>query len=290
MTPALQQARDLRRRIAFLSAVVGANEALTAQSERLQAWRLELEVQGFGPDDVEDVLKAERSWLRKASSSPEKLLEDLRRALPRAEQQEEEDRIELARAAASEPQWDVAMTLAWMRYRDVEQACRFLERRDARVSLWRNGLETIELEECLARGVLRASGVQNNQRHEIGPADWASRTREGLRLRHDLDPFAARPGEKAAYTQLRLARQAVQRAFPAHDNLATSDGRALAAGRQVLRQCEGQMKWEDVWAEVETRTGETVAKGRKARLQKELRKDFADKLLKGRQRKLKPPG
>lgn len=281
MTLALQQARDLRRRIAFLSAVVGADELLTAQSERLQAWRLELEVQGFGPDDVEEVLKAEQSWLRKASSSPEKLLEDLRRELPRAEQQEEEDRIELARAAASEPQWDVAMTLAWMRFRDVEQACRFLERRDARVSLWRDGLETIELEECFARGTLRASGVQNNQRHEIGPADWAGRTRDGLRLIRDEDPYAARAGETAAYRQLRLARQAVQHAFPGLKKAATSDGPYLAAARNYLAHGEGRVGWDMLWGHVAETLGLSVSKRRKERLQPKLLEEFPTRFGRG---------
>ena len=74
------------------------------------------------------------------------------------------------------------MVLAWIRFRDVEQACRFLESRDALRSLWRDGLETDELLERLASGELRCTGVRAGAREEISPADWASSSRDGLRL------------------------------------------------------------------------------------------------------------
>jgi hypothetical protein len=278
-----QRAAELRRRIGYLSALAETSDALTAESANLRTWREQLEAQGFGRGDFPDVLTTDDKWFKATGRSPDEVLRELKSELPEAEQREEEQRIEVARLATGESSWDIRMALAWIRFRDVEQACRFLERRDAPVSLWREGLETDELEQRLSGGELRCTGVREGVRREINPADWARKGREGLRLMRDTDPYAARSGEKRAYAQLRLQRQAVQHAFPRDDKVSGKDGPVLAAARHFLDQVEGKVRWDKVWSAVAEARGEKeIADRQKERLQPQLWLTHGAKLHRGR--------
>ncbi len=277
-----RRAAELRRQIAYLTALLGADEALTPQSKRLQAWRSELETQGYEAHDIPEMLRIENKWFTATERAPDELLEGLKSELPEAEQREEEERIELARLATGEPSWGIPMALAWIRFRDVEQACRFLERRDALMSLWRDGLETNELERQLSSGVLRCTGARDGDRREINPADWAREGREGLRLMRDSEPYAARPGEKASYTQLRLQRQAVQSAFPTPGKPADSHAPFLAAARNYLAHGEGRVGWDLLWTHVAEKLGVSVSKRRKEKLEPKLREEFPHRFGRGR--------
>lgn len=126
--------------------------------------------------------------------SPDELLNELKNELPKAEQAEEEHRAEVARRANQEPSWDIPVALAWIRFRDVKQSCRFLERRDALLSLWRDGLETEALEQLLAGGELVCTGVRGGVRGKISPEDWRREDRQGLRLIRATEPPRRSPG------------------------------------------------------------------------------------------------
>src|SRR5262249_39114819 len=155
----------------------------------------------------------------------------------------------------SEPIWNVQIGLSWVRFRDVAQACRFLERRDALQSLWRDGLETDELQQRLAGGDVRCRGMRDGVRHEIDPADWTRDGRTGLRLIRATEPYAARPGEKAAFTELRLARQQIQHAFPTATDFLPR-GRSRAGARTVLNHTAPEMfTWDELWKAVSDSLG-----------------------------------
>lgn len=287
MRPHLKAAQ-LRRQIAYLNAVLGADGELAPQSKRLQTWRSEISAQGYAADEVSVMFGIEARWFKGLGRAPVELLHELAAELPKAQQLEEEHRIEVARRAKREPSWNVQTALAWIRFRDVAQACRFLERRDALLSLWRDGLETDELEQRLANGELRCTGVEADIRQEISPADWAGEGRKGLRLMRATEPYAARKHGEPIYTELRFARQALQHAFPRREDMATTDGPSLAAARVFLRHCEGEVKWDVVWDEVFKATGKRVSNTRRENLQKPLREEFPDKILRGAPKKKLP--
>jgi hypothetical protein len=281
--PDHKRAALLRRQIAYVTAVISADEELTPTSKQLMAWRSEIAAQGFADDEAEanDVLRTDAAWLAKSENSPQDLLDELKSELPKAEQLEEEHRIEVARGATGKPSWNVQMALAWIRFRDVEKACRFLGRRDALLSLWRDGLETDELEQRLANGQLVCTGVQGDVRRKISPADWAGEGHTGLRLMRATEPYAARKHREPVYTELRLQRQAIRQAFPGRETETPKDGPVLAAARVFLRRNEDRVIWDELWAHVSSELGVSISKRQKERLEPTLRQEFPHKFRRG---------
>ena len=89
----------LRRQIAYLTAVLSADEQVSPKSERLASWRSEIAAQGYLDGDLNNVFATETTWLEKSGCAPDKLLKELVSQLPAAEQLEDEHRIEVARRA-----------------------------------------------------------------------------------------------------------------------------------------------------------------------------------------------